>query len=293
MNVDINPMTGVPHSKTYMSGLSTNPVVLTVIIVIILAYYVFFSSLGGKSNSSGQGSEMSGKKETNIFEALLWSIFIVLILLNGVSYMFNVDIKASMKNLFSHEPEIDIIVDSENQFGDGNGDGNGDGDGVIPVPEIKIDKQVFHIPGNTFKYSDSKAICKAYGGRLATYKEIEDAYKKGADWCSYGWSDGQMALYPTQYEKWAHLQKIEDHEHDCGRPGINGGYIDNPDIKFGINCYGYKPEITNEESQIMQQSSIYPITEKEAKFNEQVKYWRKNLKELLVAPFNHNNWSII
>ena len=30
----------------------------------------------------------------------------------------------------------------------------------------------------------------------------------------------------------------------CGLPGINGGYIDNPNIRFGVNCYGYKPKIT-------------------------------------------------
>jgi hypothetical protein len=27
----------------------------------------------------------------------------------------------------------------------------------------------------------------------------------------------------------------------CGRPGINGGYFANPNIKFGANCYGVKP----------------------------------------------------
>ena len=48
----------------------------------------------------------------------------------------------------------------------------------------------------------------------------------------------QLALFPTQYGKWERLQKIKGHENDCGRPGINGGYIDNPNVKFGINCYG-------------------------------------------------------
>jgi hypothetical protein len=31
-----------------------------------------------------------------------------------------------------------------------------------------------------------------------------------------------MALFPTQKETWDKLQKIKGHEHDCGRPGING-----------------------------------------------------------------------
>ena len=28
----------------------------------------------------------------------------------------------------------------------------------------------------------------------------------------------------------------------CGNPGINGGYFANPDLKFGVNCYGIKPK---------------------------------------------------
>ena len=101
-----------------------------------------------------------------------------------------------------------------------------------------------------------------------------------------------MALYPTQYEKWENLQKIKGHEHDCGRPGVNGGYIANPNVRFGVNCYGYKPEITPEESDLMQNTSIYPRTKKEIDFEKRVDYWRNKLPEILVAPFNNNNWSI-
>ena len=51
-----------------------------------------------------------------------------------------------------------------------------------------------------------------------------------------------MAYFPTQYDKWKKLQTIKGHENDCGRPGINGGFIDNPNVRFGINCFGYKPK---------------------------------------------------
>ena len=27
---------------------------------------------------------------------------------------------------------------------------------------------------------------------------IIEAYKKGAEWCNYGWTQGQLATYPTQ-----------------------------------------------------------------------------------------------
>ena len=154
-------------------------------------------------------------------------------------------------------------------------------------------KQVFHVPGNKYTYENSKAICKAYGGRLANYDEINKAYDEGADWCSYGWSDKQMALFPTQKEKWEHLQKIKGHEHDCGRQGINGGYIANPNVRFGVNCYGYKPKITKEEIDLMANTPLYPRTQREIDFDKRVNYWRDKLPEILVAPFNNNNWSII
>ena len=59
-----------------------------------------------------------------------------------------------------------------------------------------------------------------------------------------------MALYPTQYSEWKRLQDSgvdEDLKKSCGRPGLNGGYFDNPNLKFGVNCYGVKDSATDEE----------------------------------------------
>ena len=283
MEVNLNSITGMPYANTFLNSASVNPTVILVLSVIIIGYYVLFASLGVSNGSSSNSSAGSGML---FVEVLLWGVFVVLILLNGMSYIFNIDITASIKNLFSDTPEIDIIVDPDDMAG-------GQTDQETTVPELKFEKQVFHIPGNKYTYGNSKAVCKAYGGRLATYKEIDKAYDKGADWCSFGWSDGQMALYPTQYDKWEKLQTIKGHEHDCGRPGINGGFIDNKAVRFGINCFGYKPKITENESQLMAETPLYPLTMKEISFNKKVDYWRDKLPEILVAPFNYNNWSII
>ena len=285
MNVQLDPVTGVPFSPDYLTDMALNPTVLIVISIVIILYYVLFASLGIAAGKPATQAITSASSGIVFLEVLLWGVFIVLVLLNGMSYMFNVDITASIRNIFSKTPVVDIIVDPEDLAGDIQG--------ADPVPEIKIEKQVFHIPDNKYTYQDAKALCKAYGGRLATYKELSDAYDSGADWCGYGWSDGQMALYPTQYDKWTHLQEIKGHEHDCGRPGINGGYIDNKNVRFGANCYGYKPKITSEEARLMQETSLYPKTQKELDFDKRVNYWRDKLPEILVAPFNHNNWSII
>ena len=280
MDINMNSITGIPYSSSNMNNIASNPIVLIVIVVSIIAYYMLFSTLGSisgnvTSNSSGNG--------IMFMEVLLWGIFVLLVIMNGMTYFFNIDITASIKNIFTSNPEIDIIVDPDNNSGDNNS----------IVPELKLSKQVFHVPGNKYGYDDAKAICRAYGGRLANIKEVQKSHDKGANWCSFGWSDGQMALYPTQYDNWAYLQGIEGHEHDCGRPGINGGYIANPNVRFGVNCYGYKPKITQDEALAMETTPQYPITVREKEFDSKVDYWRNHLSEIEVAPFNHNNWSVI
>ena len=153
--------------------------------------------------------------------------------------------------------------------------------------------QVYHIPGNKYTYDDARALCQAYGNRLADYNEVEKAYVAGGDWCSYGWSENQLALFPTQHKKWKKLQTIKGHENDCGRPGINGGYIDNPNVKFGVNCYGFKPKMTRLEGELMKYDSLYPETQTEVDFNNKVDYWKTRIRDILVSPFNSKHWSRI
>ena len=285
-NTPLASSTNTPTNNTPTNN-TPNYTILIVLIVIIVGYYIIFSSLGTSAKSetfSLMGESDPPTSKTTTLEILLWGIFLTLILLNGLSYFFNFNVSASLNNLFSGEPTVDLIVDPDNIAGETE-------KGATSIPELTFKKQVFHVPNNKYTYSDAKAICRAYGGRLATYNEVEDAYDDGADWCGYGWSDGQMALFPTQFEKWQTLQKIKGHEHDCGRPGVNGGYIANPAVKFGINCYGYKPKITQKEAQRMSETSLYPRTQKELDFEKRVRRWKDHLPEILVAPFNHTNWS--
>jgi hypothetical protein len=307
MNVNLDTTMGIPYQGPNIANDNNTPLasstntltnntptnntpnytILIVLIVIIVGYYIIFSSLGTSAKSetfSLMGESDPPTSKTTTLEILLWGIFLTLILLNGLSYFFNFNVSASLNNLFSGEPTVDLIVDPDNIAGETE-------KGATSIPELTFKKQVFHVPNNKYTYSDAKAICRAYGGRLATYNEVEDAYDDGADWCGYGWSDGQMALFPTQFEKWQTLQKIKGHEHDCGRPGVNGGYIANPAVKFGINCYGYKPKITQKEAQRMSETSLYPRTQKELDFEKRVRRWKDHLPEILVSPFNHTNWS--
>ena len=45
------------------------------------------------------------------------------------------------------------------------------------------------------------------------YNEIEKAYREDAEWCSYGWSADQLALYPTQKKIYNKLKKFKDPHH--------------------------------------------------------------------------------
>ncbi len=150
--------------------------------------------------------------------------------------------------------------------------------------------EVFHVANQRFTYDTAQAVCKAYNARLASYKEMEEAYNKGADWCTYGWSEGQNAFFPTQQSTFDSLQSNKGHEHDCGRPGINGGYVAEPNFEFGVNCYGKKPLMTDADKILMDATTPYPKNEQDIKLEQEVSYWKNNLQKLLVSPFNKNTW---
>lgn len=166
------------------------------------------------------------------------------------------------------------------------------GSGVVNKLKEDISReQVFHVANNMFNYNDAQSVCKAYGGRLATYKEMEDAYKNGADWCSYGWSEGQNAFFPTQQKTYDELQKIKGHEHDCGRPGINGGYVTDASFQFGANCYGKRPQMTDNDKKLMDATTPYPKNPQDIMMEKQVAMWKDHISSLLVSPFSQASWN--
>jgi hypothetical protein len=269
--VNTTSTTDPVNMYNYLNTYILNPMVFIIILLIIVAYYVFSSSLG---NGDSSGTSDSG---SNIMGIIIIAILVVLIVINAFQYFFSINVTAYIQGLFTPQTKIDIVVDESTYQ-------------PSTVPEIKFKKQVFNIPGNYYGYNDAKALCQAYGANLATYDQIEKAYNSGAEWCNYGWSNNQLALFPTQKQTYDNLQNIAGHENDCGRPGINGGYIANPKVKFGVNCYGYKPKITQEEEQLMNTSTPYPQTAKDIAFQKRVDYWKNKVDDILVSPFNYNTW---
>jgi hypothetical protein len=270
--VNTTTTTDPVNMYNYLNSYILNPFVFIVIFLILVAYYVFSSPLG--NNDGGDYSQ-----DSSIMGIIIVAILIVLILVNAFQYFFSINVTAYIQGLFTPNKQIDIVVDQSTYQPEPS-----------PVPEIKFKKQVFNIPGNYYNYENAKALCQAYGAKLATYNQIEKSYNDGGEWCNYGWSDGQMALFPTQQQTYDTLQTIKGHEHDCGRPGINGGYMANPQIKFGVNCYGNKPKITQEEETLMNISTPYPETAQDIAFQKRVDYWKNKVDDILVSPFNYNSW---
>ena len=273
--MEVNTTTTIDPVNYYnkFNNFILNPIVFIIIILIIVAYFAFSSSLGNSENGDFESTTGNGQ----FMGIVIVAILVILIIVNAFQYFFSISVTAYLTDLFTNKPKIDIVVDQSTYQ-------------PTSVPEIKFKKQVFNIPGNYYNYTNAKALCQAYGANLATYPQIEDSYKNGSEWCNYGWSDGQMALFPTQQKTFDNLQNIKGHENDCGRPGINGGYMVNPQLRFGVNCYGNKPKITSEEEELMKTTTPYPETAEDIAFQKRVDYWKNNVDDILVSPFNYNTW---
>lgn len=284
MEVKYNSDTNLPkypNQKNKFQELLQNPNLSSILLLvgIIGIYLLIFSFLGNAKNVANNGTTKSGFR---LFEIIIFTIFIIVVIINIRYFANNPDFKfdAYMKNIFyGGRPEVDITV---------TGDSNKK---EKEKKEENKNNEVFHIPNNVYTYEDSKALCKAYDSELATYDQIENAYEKGANWCSYGWSEGQLALFPTQKSQYEKLQKMKGHENDCGRTGVNGGFIDNPNVRFGVNCFGPKPLFNENDGIYMDRIKDQPMDLNKLKENKKADDFKRKLNEIVVAPFNYNLWS--
>jgi hypothetical protein len=156
---------------------------------------------------------------------------------------------------------------------------------AIEAPVVR--QEAFYVSGNRYTYEEAPAVCAAYGAQLATYDQIMEAYASGAEWCGYGWTQGGMALYPTQDATWQELiqESSEAKRTACGRPGVNGGYFD-PNTKFGVNCYGVKPT----DKHNTQFPTPLPGTDM-SEFNKLGDRFKSMINRMTIAPYNRNEWS--
>ena len=288
-----NPEGGVFQSGIFQSGISslltyiTEPSSAFTTIMFIVIFYLSTYLFGVPMDSASKPIFIS------IFEGAIWLLLVVILFVDFFKYV----LKISLYELFPFlsQPSLKPLP---------------------PMPdkpktekcetEIKDDpdSEVFNIANNMYTYEDAQAICKAYNSTLATYDQIERAYNDGAEWCNYGWSADQLILFPTQKKTWEKLQKLDEgrqcnsktpsRKNNCGRPGINGGYIANPYARFGVNCFGKKPEPSDADKARMNanQTQVYPQTPKEQVLEKKVNYWKENAnKYLQINSYSTNAWN--
>ena len=197
----------------------------------------------------------------------------------------------------SGSPIINSINNEKDEHNENkeNDDDDKENDDDESIDEMK-EKEVFNISNNIFSYQDANAVCRAFGSKLATVDHVKKSYQEGANWCNYGWTDGQFALYPTQYASWEKLQKgPKNNRNDCGLPGINGGYFENPELKFGVNCYGVKPKPNRLEKSLMESSETnQPIqqTYEDVNFQNRVNHFKSKMDDIHLSPFKSKHWSV-
>ena len=193
----------------------------------------------------------------------------------------------SIKNFFSGPIDTTNIPDSQDDQHDMSSSKK------IVETILPGRKEVFNVADNHYTFSDAEPLCKALGAELATYDQVKEAWNSGADWCNYGWVKGQAAIYPTQQETFDKLQNegTEDARLQCGQVGINGGYFDNPEIRFGVNCYGVKPSESKNSAAHIMKNDGQPRTPEVIAFDQKVANYKAESGEIVVSPFKHGAWS--
>jgi hypothetical protein len=224
-----------------------------------------------RNNNTSSSSKVAGNAPFILIIALFIIVFIV------VSY-FLVSGSAFGKSY------VDDLDNSNNNDNDNNNDNNNNDNNNNENKK----KEVFNIRDNVFTYNEAKAACAAYGARLATIEDMIATYDRGANWCSYGWTEGQLAMYPTQKKYWAKLQMDSNRRNECGEPGLNGGYFENPEFKFGANCFGKKP--TAKKGEIEKNPVGRNMNNP---YQNMISKYEANIdnNEFRISPFSEDNWS--
>ena len=225
-----------------------------------------------------------------ILEYSAWIMFVLVLIASFFKYVLGISITDIMDRFFGELKENGDRANANIKSASVSGNTQVSGNTVASNNTVQMN-EVFNVGNNMYTYDDAQTICTAYGARLATYDEVEAAYNNGAEWCNYGWSDNQSAYFPTQKATWQDLQKTKN-KNTCGRPGVNGGYMDDPNQRFGVNCYGKKPLPKPEELKALKQSQLPPKSEEDVITDMKVKFWKDNSDKLLqINAYNNNKWS--
>ena len=111
-NNSINGPTNPEITDIYNSinNVFMNPTILIILVIVVILYLVIFMSLGSSSNNDYSSDSSDGNQDSSssFLIIMVVGLFIILAIINGMQYFFDINIIASITNLFSTTPEIDI-----------------------------------------------------------------------------------------------------------------------------------------------------------------------------------------
>ena len=86
MDLAFNSVTGLPnYPLDSITNTNVNPIFLFILVGILIIFYVIFSVVGNQSNQANVNIDQNGNNGKNggiiFLEILLWSLFIILVLL--------------------------------------------------------------------------------------------------------------------------------------------------------------------------------------------------------------------
>ena len=231
---------------------------------------------------------MSNKSNGGYGLYIVSAIFLIALVLISVFYR---QIKDGLDKIFKNAGSVGPVPSNEVMNGPPR-ESDYSTDANIIEKILPGKKEVFNISSNRYAYADAEPLCKALGAELASYEQVKNSWDSGADWCNYGWSKGQLAVYPTQESTWKELQDgPEEQRSVCGRPGVNGGYFDNPDLRFGVNCYGIKPAQSTNDAREVSSADNKPVTPAVIDFEKKVNKYKSEIDTIGILPFNKQKWA--
>jgi hypothetical protein len=154
---------------------------------------------------------------------------------------------------------------------------------------------------NKYNYQEASKVCKVlFNGRLATKRDLDDALKKGANWCSWGWLEGQAVGYPVQKDYWVKTNAVN--KGFCGpTAGLNIIESMDPLKKFYATCYGIKPDQGKKdkvvhakiEKKVKHQESSSSLQQDiaQCKQAKAMQWAEKQRKKVRILQFNPTTWS--
>jgi len=277
----------VGYLLNWTKNFYNNPMSFFNVVMFIIVFYCFIYLFGVPMTKETRPMSIY------LIEQKSWILLITVIIVDFFKYIMGIPIVDIIFGLNGGliNSWYNLKIDSSNNLHDISANSKDFSNNVTKHKK----PEVFNIANSLYNYDDAQIVCKAYGARLATVDEMNEAYDEGADWCVSSWSADRQVLFPTQKSTYDRLQSIKGAENNCGRTGVNGGRVKDTSMRFGINCYGIKPDPSATDKLRMNEikTKVTPKSMQEVILDAKVEYWKNNKDTYsILSPFNTDKWTL-